>query len=65
MAEGPSSGTSFAAPHVTGAIALMMDRSSTLKAHPELVRAILQATADISNLDLITFGSLTRFFAGT
>lgn len=47
---GPSSGTSFAAPHVTGTIALMMDRSSTLKAHPELVMAILQATADISSL---------------
>ena len=48
---GPNSGTSFAAPHVTGAIALMMDRSSTLKVHPESVMAILQATADNSNLD--------------
>ncbi|MBI9008758.1 MAG: S8/S53 family peptidase [Tenericutes bacterium] len=47
---GPASGTSLSAPHVTGAIALMMDRSSTLKAHPEVVMAIIQATADSSNL---------------
>ena len=48
---GPSSGTSFAAPHVTGTIALLMDRSLTLKAHPELIIAILQASADSSNLN--------------
>ncbi|MBI9009713.1 MAG: S8 family serine peptidase [Tenericutes bacterium] len=47
---GPASGTSLLAPHVTGAIALMMDRSSTLKVHPEVVMAIIQATADSSNL---------------
>lgn len=39
-------GTSFAAPHVTGIIALMMDRRSYLKTHPELVNAILTANAD-------------------
>ncbi len=48
---GPMTGTSFSAPHVTGTIALMMDKSSTLKAHPEVVMAIIQATADISSLE--------------
>ena len=42
----PPSGTSLAAPHVTGIIALMMERRSILKTHPELVNAILTANAD-------------------
>ena len=47
-----NSGTSFAAPHVTGIVALMMDRRSYLKSHPELVNAILTANADPVDLRL-------------
>jgi hypothetical protein len=39
------SGTSFAAPMVTGAAALMMDRDLVLDSNPEAVKAILMATA--------------------
>lgn len=38
-------GTSFAAPMVTGAAALMMQRDLVLSSNPEAVRAILMATA--------------------
>lgn len=44
------SGTSFAAPHVTGIIALMMDRRALLKSHPELVNAIVTANASLDIL---------------
>jgi hypothetical protein len=39
------SGTSFSAPMVSGAAALLMDRNSTLEGWPEAVKAILMATA--------------------
>jgi len=39
------SGTSFAAPMVTGVAALLMQRNSTLQIWPESVKAILMATA--------------------
>jgi len=38
-------GTSFAAPVVTGTVALLMQRNSTLSVWPEAVKAILMATA--------------------
>jgi hypothetical protein len=39
------SGTSYAAPMVTGTAALMMDRHNTLWSWPEIVRAIIMASA--------------------
>jgi hypothetical protein len=39
------SGTSFAAPMVTGTAALLMDRNAALQMWPEAVKAILMATA--------------------
>ena len=39
-------GTSFAAPHVTGAIALMCEQKNTLKVQQRAVKAILAATTD-------------------
>lgn len=39
------SGTSFAAPMVTGTAALMMQKNASLKVWPEAVKAILQASA--------------------
>lgn len=42
---GIGSGTSFAAPHVTGVAALLMQRSAGLTAWPEAVKAILMASA--------------------
>ena len=41
-----NSGTSFAAPHVTGAIALMCEQKNTLKVQQRAVKAILAATTD-------------------
>ena len=42
------SGTSFAAPHVVGCVALMMQRRNTIQGWPEAVKAVLMATA-VSN----------------
>lgn len=42
---GIGSGTSFAAPAVTGVAALMIQRNSTLSTWPEAIKAILMATA--------------------
>ncbi len=42
------SGTSFAAPHVVGCAALLMQRRTSLQSWPEAVKAILMATA-VSN----------------
>ena len=39
------SGTSYAAPMVTGTVALMMDRHNTLWSWPEIVRSIVMASA--------------------
>ncbi|HEX4982721.1 MAG TPA: S8 family serine peptidase [Ilumatobacteraceae bacterium] len=39
------SGTSFAAPHVTGVTALLMQQNSTLTVWPEITRAVLMASA--------------------
>ena len=39
------SGTSYAAPMVTGTVALLMQKNASLKVWPEAVRAIVQATA--------------------
>jgi hypothetical protein len=44
------SGTSYAAPMVAGAAALLMDRNSSLEARPEAVKAILMATA-VNNIE--------------
>jgi subtilisin family serine protease len=46
----PVSGTSFAAPHVAGAAALLMASNSFLQYWPEEIRAILMASA-IHNID--------------
>jgi hypothetical protein len=45
-----ATGTSAAAPMVTGAVALMMHRSSALQTNPEQVKAILMASA-IHNIE--------------
>lgn len=45
---GTGSGTSFAAPHVTGCSALVMQRNSTLKYWPESVKAVLMASAVVN-----------------
>jgi len=45
-----SGGTSFAAPHVTGEVALLMARDIGIKHWPELSRAIVMATA-FNNLE--------------
>lgn len=52
------SGTSFAAPMVTGTIALMMKENSNLIGKPDAVKAILVATADSNNIscDIIEVG---------
>ena len=46
-----NTGTSFSAPQVTGAIALMMEKDSALKSSPELVNAILLANSSMENVD--------------
>lgn len=43
-------GTSFAAPHVSAAAALLMERNSQLKTQPEAIKAILMASA-IHNIE--------------
>lgn len=43
------SGTSYAAPYVTGIIALLMEEYTMLKGHPELVMALLCNTARKAN----------------
>jgi hypothetical protein len=55
---GIGSGTSFAAPEVTGAIALMVDRDPLLKYEAETVKAILMAGA-VHNLQGPAFPDLT------
>jgi hypothetical protein len=45
-----SSGTSFAAPHVAGAAALLMKRNNAHKWWPELTKAVLMSTA-FNNVD--------------
>ena len=47
---GAGSGTSFAAPHVAGCAALLMQRNSTLQYWPESIRAVLMASA-VTNLE--------------
>lgn len=44
------SGTSYAAPMVSGAAAQLMERNSTLKTWPEAIKAILMATA-LNNIE--------------
>jgi subtilisin family serine protease len=46
----PNGGTSFAAPHVAGAAALLMQAKTSLKTRPEEVKAILMASA-IHNIE--------------
>lgn len=46
----PETGTSFAAPHVTGCAALLMQYNSALQSWPEAVRAVLMASA-VTNID--------------
>ncbi len=41
-----NTGTSFAAPHVTGAIALMCEQKNTLKVQQRVVKAVLAATTN-------------------
>lgn len=47
---GTTSGTSFAAPHVTGCAALLMQRNQALTSWPEAIRAILMASA-VTNIE--------------
>ena len=45
---GADSGTSFAAPHVAGCAALLMQRNSVLGVWPESIRAVLMASAVVN-----------------
>ena len=45
---GADSGTSFAAPHVAGCAALLMQRNSVLETWPESIRAVLMASAVVN-----------------
>jgi hypothetical protein len=45
---GSQSGTSFAAPHVTGCTALLMDRDAALTIWPESIKAVLMASAVVN-----------------
>ena len=47
---GTNSGTSFAAPHVAGCSALLMQRNTTLQSWPESIKAVLMASA-VTNLE--------------
>lgn len=56
-------GTSYAAPMVTGAAALLIQRNGSLSIWPEGIKAILMATA-MQNLEGPTFGQSARDGAG-
>jgi hypothetical protein len=47
---GTGSGTSFAAPHVAGCSALLMQRKTSLQSWPESIKAVLMASA-VTNLE--------------
>jgi hypothetical protein len=49
-------GTSFAAPHVTGAIVQMMSKNSALKKYPEVLKAILMSSAFYDGGSSMTYG---------
>ncbi len=46
--SGGGTGTSFAAPHVAGCAALLMQRNSVLRSWPESVKAVLMASAVVN-----------------